>query len=462
MGTAGNSAADGLGANDSGEGDVEVPIEKVQQWRRKNLFLEIPSRTFEISQESISVKMPSTPTPTPKRVNFSLTPSSSDARLGESPGPSSRGRTTIRSLLPKFSFKNQSSLDNEKAAKAAAGSATPQEKPSISRSLSLTKIFTPRMRRTSSLPVTTSTHPNPEPSQRESVNALSSYKRGAESYISRSLSVPAIRKERRVRLTDSFIRVIPSPRVKDGDIHSNSTTPVNAENKEPEGEDIPKEEAVCRICLVELGEGGETLKLECSCKGDLALAHQDCALKWFGIKGNKTCDVCKQEVQNLPVTLLRIQSSSHAQNSASFHAQQSGYRIWQDAPILVIVSILVYFCFLEQLLVRKMGAQAIGVSLPFSCVLGLLSSMTSSSMVKRRFIWVYASVQSAMVIVFAHVFYSLVHLQSVVSVLLATFVGFGAAMIANSMLAQCRRWRRMNSQADHRQRAAQVTQLQQD
>jgi len=140
---------------------------------------------------------------------------------------------------------------------------------------------------------------------------------------------------------------------------------------------------VCRICLVDLCEGGETLKMECSCKGELALAHQECAVKWFSIKGNKTCDVCKEEVRNLPVTLLRIRSVQ-TQNTGARSEQGDDYRhvflfsyikcsccvffsiinttilnlsvefdrVWQELPVLVIVSMLAYFCFLEQLLVR--------------------------------------------------------------------------------------------------------------
>lgn len=74
-------------------------------------------------------------------------------------------------------------------------------------------------------------------------------------------------------------------------------------------EEILEDEAVCRICFGELC-GRSSLKLECSCRGDLRLMHEECAVKWFGSKGNRICDVCAQEIFNLPVTLFRSQSSA--------------------------------------------------------------------------------------------------------------------------------------------------------
>ncbi|QHN97722.1 putative E3 ubiquitin ligase [Arachis hypogaea] len=123
-------------------------------------------------------------------------------------------------------------------------------------------------------------------------------------HITRSLSVPVDAKASKLRCTQSrvLIRIISARRhLATVDGTSTGDSSVMEITIEDTTADIPEEEAVCRICLAELGEGENTLKMECNCKGDLALAHQDCAAKWFSIKGNRTCDVCKQDVQNLPI-----------------------------------------------------------------------------------------------------------------------------------------------------------------
>ncbi|KAK4773655.1 hypothetical protein SAY87_028674 [Trapa incisa] len=415
---------------------------QVHQWRRHDLFLDIPSSTVEVSsQDSVTARTTITPSPTPRRVNFLLTPNSNEARLDGSPGPpsSSTGKSSIRDLFTKLSFKyrNSTPMDIEKGPEIApeASSTTNREKPSISRSLSL--LFTPRMKRTSSLPALADSNPGP---------SNGGCRKGPQKQMSRSLSVPTNSKDRRIRRMDSFFRVIPTtPRVKEGDAVISISPPADPETiDDDEGEDIPEEEAVCRICLIELSEGGETLKMECSCKGELALAHRDCAVKWFSIKGNKTCDVCRQEVKNLPVTLLRIQNvQAQSQTNRVLQGDLNNYRIWQEVPVLVIISMLAYFCFLEQLLVGKMGTGAISISLPFACVLGLLASMTASTMVKSRYVWVYACIQFSLVVLFAHIFYSLIHLQAVLSVLFATFAGFGVTISCSSILVEFLRLRRM-------------------
>ncbi|XXG89573.1 hypothetical protein AAC387_Pa12g1542 [Persea americana] len=428
---------------------ITEELSPARHWRRPNLCLDIPPKTSDdTTLNYVRIKMPPTPSPMKEISSSMLSPTST--RVPMSPGPStSKGKPSIKSLLSRVSFKFRSTPDVEKAGGSSTGS---WEGPRIPRSFSLTKLLTPTMRKTSSLPVTP-VHSNPETVHGSNmVEQLSSLKNGARKQMSRSLSVPASAnaKTRGIRGVDYFgglIRVIPStPRIVGGSGTTFDIAPkVEVENSDGD-EEIPEGEAVCRICLVELGEG-ETLKMECSCKGELALAHQECAIKWFSLKGNKNCEVCKEEVRNLPVTLLRVQNVQNTSRHAGERVRQMSYyryRVWQDVPVLIIVGMLAYFCFLEQLLVHDLGSGAIAISLPFSCVLGLLASMTSSTIVRKRFVWIYAVIQFVLVVLFAHMFYSLFHVQPVLSVLLATFAGFGVAMCGNCLVTEFFKWRQQN------------------
>ncbi|WOH02139.1 hypothetical protein DCAR_0521527 [Daucus carota subsp. sativus] len=427
--------------NSSAGSSQDTPNTK--QLRKPYLLSEMGARNQDISsQDFVQIKMPPSPTSSLKKVNIIPKPSPSNAKTNTSPGPSlPKAKTSTKHILPKRSVKYKvSSSDMEKA--ASLGPGEPSDKPSILRSWSLSKIFTPKMNRTSSLPLPPIARANSETIC--GGNLLPT--KGAHSHIARSLSVPSLNKLTSTRKMDSFIRVIPSPRTRDRNQTSTTAAAEDDENYETDGEDIPEEEAVCRICLVEVCEGGETLKLECNCKGELALAHKECAIKWFSIKGCKTCEVCKHEVKNLPVKLLRVQSVQNRNTGAigAPYMEVNGFRVWQEVPILVIVSILLYFCFLEELLVETtdMGMGSVALSIPFSCILGFLAAMTSSTMVKGRFVWLYAAMQFSLVVIFAHLFFFMVHKEPILLIILATFAGFGVAMGGSIIFFELLKWRR--------------------
>jgi len=375
--------------------------------------------------------------------NIATTPvsSSSSSRPSRPPlrSPSFMLRQTVKSLLPAGSFKSSA----------------------VSKLFSSGATKTKVMARTSSLPLDdalSSSQPQPQPPIQQKPGGAAAAA-AAVHHICRSQSLPMNMKKlnngksfKRMDSLGGMYRVVPSmtrttPAVVPDIVPSDSGTTGGEDHDDDGGggEEIPEEEAVCRICMVELSEGSETLiKLECSCKGELALAHRDCAVKWFSIKGTRTCEVCKQDVQNLPVTLLRVQSiqqRDHPNRGGGSTPRYDRYRVWHGTPILVIISILAYFCFLEELLVAHDGIAALAISLPFSCILGLFSSLTTTSMVARRYVWIYAAVQFLLVVFFTHLFYRYLHLQAVISIILATFAGFGVGMTGNSIAIEILRWR---------------------
>ncbi|KAL5541778.1 hypothetical protein UlMin_009488 [Ulmus minor] len=342
---------------------------------------------------------------------------------------SAKGSSSTGGFLRCFSFRKKGlGPDGERSSLLDADARKPPESPIMA---NLRSAFA--WERCASLPVRPESNLSPAatpPLSARMPNERQKQRKGtAQAAMSRSLSVVIVRsvsfanRSEHAETDSNDDQITPAPDVDD--------------------EEIPEEEAVCRICLEELEEGN-TLKMECSCKGALQLIHEECAVKWFSQRGSKKCEVCQHEVKNLPVTLLRMQSSDQRSNRRE-HNQQNmnseSLSVWQDFVVLVLISTICYFFFLEQLLIHDMKSQAIVIAAPFAFTLGLLSSIFAIILAIKEYVWTFAALEFALVAIAVHLFYSLLHLRAISAVLLASVLGFGIAMSLNALYLQYFAWR---------------------
>ncbi|KAG8370083.1 hypothetical protein BUALT_Bualt14G0080700 [Buddleja alternifolia] len=355
----------------------------------------------------------------------------------------SNGSTSTSGFLRAVSFKNRTIASNgERSSLLNSDSKAVLESPTFSNLMSKFA-----WKNSTSLPVTPASNLSPKIIGPSYSRTLSERQKAhvstSQATVSRSLSMPS-RNRVIVRSTSFATRDAPDSgggmshdcillflfykAFVGGKLDQITPEPVH------EDQEIPEEEAVCRICL-DTCEEINILKMECLCKGALRLVHEDCAIKWFSMRGNRDCEVCGKK---FPIYLLRC---FECQMLLKERTDNQFNRILLDFVVLVLISTICYFFFLEQLLIQDMRNQALIIAAPFAFTLSLTASICAVIIAIKEYIWTYAALEFALVALTLHIFYSLLKLAAVYAILISSVLGIGSAMLINTMYMCFFSWR---------------------
>ncbi|KAL3622835.1 hypothetical protein CASFOL_031930 [Castilleja foliolosa] len=148
------------------------------------------------------------------------------------------------------------------------------------------------------------------------------------------------------------------------------------ESGENEIDSDEKVERECRICQLSLfssspdcSSSGVAIQLGCSCKDDLAAAHQHCAETWFKIKGNKICEICNSIAENVigPSDIESGQqggeiSTVGSTSTASGWSSAAGRRCLNGHRFLNFMLACIVFAFMTNGLMEKLVRMILCIS----------------------------------------------------------------------------------------------------
>jgi hypothetical protein len=151
---------------------------------------------------------------------------------------------------------------------------------------------------------------------------------------------------------------------------------------------------VCLICLDTLASddfaSGRAISLGCNCRGDLALRHRDCAIKWAQVKdsgrgGVPTCELCQHPARNLPPLPARPRAPAGIDAPADDDAGGDAAYVDFSPSQADVMFDCVRVCWVAMIVSILFFEASLGAALWTGLIAGLAYSMMVRVMYRQHF-----------------------------------------------------------------------------